>query len=149
MSDPNNNGLAEPIAMLKPVVEKYCTKETGLTRADVWAIAAMVGADVAKHGRASPIRFTQNWYGRVNCEDANSVCYNAAGHQVECSATAGPYRMMPSTSLNSSGVFSYFNKYFGFNEQQTVCIMGAHTVGHSLKEVRSTNGGMKESIGCI
>jgi NADH/NAD ratio-sensing transcriptional regulator Rex len=40
--------------------------------------------------------------------------------------------------LNSSGVFAFFANNFGFNERQTVAIMGAHTVGRALKNVRSS-----------
>jgi hypothetical protein len=98
----------------------------------------MVGADVANHGTITqPINFTQNWFGRIDCENANSVCLNAAGQSVPCSATAGPHRTLPSPEFNSDQVFSYFATNFGFNEQQTVTIMGAHTCGHLVKNVSS------------
>jgi len=95
-----------------------------LSRADIWALAAFVGADVAKHGTITkPITFTQSWYGRVDCEKANSVCYNAKGAKVPCSATAGPHRTLPSTKFDSALTFGYFYDNFGFNERQTITIM--------------------------
>ncbi len=138
MADSSNNGLAHPIAVLEPVVAQFADGKTGVTRADIWALAAMVGADAADHGHAEPISFTQNWYGRQTCEQANTVCQNAAGSVVACSATAGPARSLPPPTLNSSGVFAFFANNFGFNERQTVAIMGAHTVGRALKNVRSS-----------
>lgn len=100
-----------------------------------------MGADTADHGQTNqPISFTQNWFGRVNCENANAVCLNANGQSVACSETAGPHRELPSPSLNSDGVISYFAKNFGFNARQTVAIMGAHTCGHLVKNVRQSRG---------
>ncbi len=138
MPDTDNNGLAHPIATLAPVVAQFENKSVGVSRADIWALAAMVGAAVAKDGGAN-VNFTQDWFGRLNCEDANSVCTNAAGAVVACSATAGPARNLPSPNLDSEGVFSFFAQNFGFNERQTVAIMGAHTVGHAVRNVSSCN----------
>ncbi len=122
--------------MLDPVVQEFATNETGLSRADVWALAVIVGADVANHGTIhQPISFDMNWFGRINCEDANTECFNAQGATVPCSATVGPLRHMPSPEFNSEQVFSYFAQEYGFDERQTVTIMGAHTVGHLVTEV--------------
>ncbi len=139
MADIDNNGLAPPIAALAPVVAKYENKTAGVSRADIWALAAMVGGAVAKFGGEN-VSFTQNWFGRVNCEDANQVCTNATGGVVNCSATAGPARNMPSLTLDTAGVFSYFSQNFGFSQRQTVAIMGAHTVGRALQNVSSEKG---------
>ncbi len=137
LSNPANNGLADPISVLDPIVQQFATLATGLSRADIWAIAAMVGADAANHGQITqPINFTQNWFGRVDCENANSVCLNAAGQSVQCSETLGPNRVIPSATFNTAAVFSYFASNFGFNQRQTVAIMGVHTVGRLLKNVR-------------
>jgi hypothetical protein len=136
LSDPANNGLAIPISVLDSVVQQFATPSTGLSRADIWALATMVGADVANHGNITqPISFTQNWFGRVDCESANSVCLNANGQSVSCSERAGPHRAMPSATFNSPAVFSYFANNFGFTERQTVTIMGAHTCGSLAKNV--------------
>jgi catalase (peroxidase I) len=139
LANPDNNGLAPPIAALAPVVAKYENKTAGVSRADIWALAAVIGGAVAKNG-GEQVNFTQNWFGRVNCEDANSVCTNAAGAVVSCSATAGPARSLPSPNLDTDGVFSFFNQTFGFDQRQTVAIMGAHTVGRALQNVSSDIG---------
>jgi hypothetical protein len=134
LADGSNNGLAAPIAALVPVVAQYENKAAGVSRADIWALAAMVGAAVAKNGGAK-VNFTQNWFGRLNCEDANSVCLNATGAVVACSATAGPFRSLPPPDMDTNGTFSFFAQNFGFDEKQTVALMGAHTVGRAMRNV--------------
>lgn len=139
LANPDNNGLAHPISVLDPVVQQFANPTLGVTRADIWALAAMVGADVAPHGSLSqPVNFTMNWFGRVNCEDANTVCRNNVGQVVACTSTAGPGRIMASPNFDSQGVFGYFATNFGFDERQTVAIMGAHSVGHMVQSVRKT-----------
>lgn len=111
-------------------MEQFANTSSGLSRADIWALAATVAADVADHGDTTkPINFTMPWYGRVNCEDANTVCHNRFGDITPCSATFGPSRNMASPNLNSNTLFAYFANEFGFDERQTVAIMGVHTVG--------------------
>jgi len=136
LTDVHNNGLAHPIEVLAPVVAQFANATTGVTRADIWALAAAVGADVANHGQTNqPVHFTMNWFGRVNCEDANPVCRDAQGVSVPCSPTVGPARHMPSTSFDSPSLFQYFATEFGFNKRQVVAIMGAHTIGRLAKNV--------------
>jgi hypothetical protein len=138
LANPDNNGLASPISALETVVQQFEDHTVGVTRADIWALAAMVGADVAPRGTlTTPVNFTQNWFGRVNCEDANTVCRNNQGQVVACSATAGPGHVMASPNFSSQGILDYFSNNFGFDARQTVTIMGAHTVGHMLQSVRN------------
>ncbi len=141
LSDANNNGLANPIQALEPVVAQFATPSSGVSRADLWALASMVAANVAPHGDpVQPVSFTQHWYGRVNCEDANTVCRNTQGQVVACSATAGPGRVMPSINLDTQGVLNYFSNTFGFDTRQTVTILGAHTVGIVQKQDTGIDG---------
>jgi hypothetical protein len=138
LTDTDNYGLASPISALDPVVQEFENPIFGVSRADIWALAAMVGADVAPRGTLTrPVNFTQNWFGRVNCEIANTVCRNNLGKVVACSETAGPAHVMPSPNLSSQGVLDYFSTNFGFDARQTVTIMGAHTLGRMLPSVRN------------
>mmetsp|Transcript_3807 Transcript_3807/g.8577 ORF Transcript_3807/g.8577 Transcript_3807/m.8577 type:complete len:354 (+) Transcript_3807:2470-3531(+) len=139
----NNNGLLHPIQQLGPVVNAYA--QHGVSRADIWALAATTGADVAQ-GREQ-VNFDFDFYGRVNCEDAASAagveCTNADGQVVPCDATHGPHRVLPSPDLNTHGVMEYFRLTFGFTMEQTVALMGAHTLG-GLRHINSGfegNGG--------
>jgi hypothetical protein len=144
LTNPDNNGLDVPIDVLAPVVQQFATDQTGLSRADIWALAATVGVDVAGHGVVTqPISFTMNWYGRVDCGVANKVCRNFKGVSVPCIAKQGPARVAPSVNLNSEGVMQYFAQNFNFTERQTITIMGAHTVGSLRRAVRYHLGMMR------
>jgi len=55
-------------------------------------------------------------------------------------ATQGPVRHLPSPYLDSDGVFLYFEEEFGFNENETVAIMGAHSIGGALRNQSGFNG---------
>lgn len=136
MTNPDNFGLGIPVEALRPVVKRFATPATGLSRADLWAFAATVAADVAPHGNvSSAINFTMNWYGRVDCENANDQCFNDVGARVPCAFTAGPFRPTPSVTFNTKQTFKYFAEQFNFDANDTVTIMGMHNLGHLAKNV--------------
>lgn len=136
LTNPANFGLESAISALDPIVAKFENKAVGVSRADLWALAVMAGSDAADHGTLSkPINFTQNWFGRVNCEDAGQVCRNNVGQPVPCSSTVGPNRRMAEPTLNSDSIFTYFADEFAFNQRQVIAIMGAHSVGRLSKAV--------------
>ncbi len=118
-------------------MQQYASDSTGVTRADLWALAAVVAVDVGNHVQVTtPVSFIMPWYGRQTCEMANTVCLNASGQSVPCAATQGPHRDMPSVNLNTAGIFSFFANEFGFSQRETVAIMGAHNVGKLVRTVR-------------
>lgn len=103
MTNPDNAGLDKPINRLNPLVQQFANEGTGLSRADVWAVAAVLGVDVADHGiHNNPIFFVMNSIGRQDCEVANKVCLDASGKQVHCGALHGPHRVAPTMNLNTS-----------------------------------------------
>jgi len=111
LSNPANAGLDLPMDVLRPIVKRY---DNLLTRADVWALAAMTAAeDMQGHadGRQS---YDFNYYGRQTCSD------DEAG---------GPDVTLPSSHLTTSGVLNFFGSAFGFDATETVAIMGAHALG--------------------
>ncbi len=137
MTDPGNNGLTGPIATLNPVVQEFANDRTGVTRADIYALATVVAVAVGHHVKVSkPVSFTMPWYGRKNCKDLNNVCLNATGLPVPCTETRGPYRNLPSVNLNSSGLLQYLADTYGYNDRQSVAIMGGHAVGAMTRSVR-------------
>jgi hypothetical protein len=137
MTNLDNTGLGIPIDAIQPVVEMFALPQYGLSRADIWAFAATVAADVASNGTTpEPIDFTMNWVGRVDCENAHSVCYNSNGHAVSCSYKTGPARTTPSVTFNTQQTFGYFQQYFNFTPEDATAIMGFHTLGKLSKNVR-------------
>jgi len=122
-----NNGLDVPIEMLNSTVQKYTVDQyTELSRADIWALAALTAANMSQ----STIEFPYAWVGRVDCKG---------------NYTIGPVRKMPSTDWNTTQVLDYFQLHFGFNERQTVAIMGGHNLGSAHLEFSDFNGSWVKS----
>ena len=122
--DPDNKGLDVAITALEDVVTNFT--KNGITRADIWAYSAMLYADMNK---AEEVEFLFDFYGRPTCEMLNSRCFNALRVEVPCSSTRGPFRAMPSPNLDTRGILDYFDRTFGLTPQETVALMGAHSIG--------------------
>lgn len=107
MSKKDNFGLDFPMDKLTPLVRRYANQ---LSRADVWALAAIKAAQVMQKDESIPFEF--NYVGRTSCPDERG----------------GIEPPMPSPNLTNGGILRFFENEFGFTEQETVAIMGAHTL---------------------
>jgi Peroxidase len=116
MSNLDNRGLDTPINVLQPIVTKY-TGNTPLTRADIWVLAGLTAAGNAQSITSEAFPLTL--IGRPVC--ANFPNGTAA-------TRAGPDRTMPSAHLTSQQLVNFFSAGFGFTADETVAIMGAHTL---------------------
>lgn len=124
----DNIGLQTPIDVLKPIVEQYAGQ--GLSRTDIWMLAAVVAADVAE--TTVNIDFPFNRIGRKTCEEIhNGDCgLNSLGEPAVCDASGGPHRPLCHADIDGSSTLEKFMfDEFGFDAQQTTAIMGAHSVG--------------------
>ena len=126
MSNQANLGLAKPINALTDVVSQHAVD--GVSRADIWALAATVGADVLQKSN-SRIDFLFNTWGRVDCENTGLPCFDENGNSVTCNATAGWHRVHPGHNMFTADVYQFFADQFGFDQTDTITIMGAHTIG--------------------
>jgi hypothetical protein len=124
LTNPDNFGLEEPIDALASVVAAY-TREGGLTRADIWAMAAMLAAQDAQP-RNRGVSYEFYWYGRATCSATDGK--------------GGPDRIMPSPDFTTSGLLHFFSSEFGFNARETVAIMGAHSIGTLSQENSGFHG---------
>lgn len=136
MTNGDNNGLDIPINALTPIVQKYANQATTLSRADIWALSGLVGADKTQQKNLPKVSFPMTFIGRVNCENAQTICYNSKNQVQPCNATRGPHRDLPSPNLATSDLLRWFSDHFGFNASQTVALMGAHSIG-SLSRTNS------------
>lgn len=138
MTNIRNTGLDEPINALAPIVTKY---KALLSRADIWALAAMVGSQVSQPEDATfKVNFDFTEFGRIDCEKQQSVCLDQAGVSHGCSATRGPHREIPSPKINTHELFAFFRNNFGFNTSETVAIMGGHTIGELSRNDSGIDG---------
>lgn len=136
MTNGDNAGLDIPIAALEPVVDMF--SHYGVTRADIWVLAGLEGAGGAQpSGDPDNRDFTMDWIGRPNCETLNTAAECVGGL---CQQDRGPDRALPSPSLTTDELLDYFDIEFGFDERDTVAIMGAHTLGTLVQENSGYNG---------
>lgn len=126
MSEQDNSGLEPAIAALEPIVAEF---EWGnLTRADIWALAGLVGNVVSQpeYNVSQVVPFRMDYVGRVNCEDMPGC--------LGCGPRTGAPVTNPSPDMGPEGVMSYFSQEFGFTTRETVAIMGAHNLGTTVRE---------------
>ena len=137
LTNGDNGGLDIPINALAPIVSKY-EGQGGVSRADIWAISALVACQMA--AKRSNFLFPVNYVGRKNCETTQQTCYDKNQQVVACSATRGPNRDLPSADLTTSGVLQYFETVFSLTADETVAVMGAHTLGTASRSNSGFNG---------
>jgi Peroxidase len=130
----DNAGLEIPLAVLAPIVEKHESKSLGISRADIWALSAFVAADIAQERSDTKVDFSMEFIGRKNCEDLNDQCFDANGVERNCSSVLGPHVELPMADITTDNLFHFFNEVFGFTVQETVALMGAHTLGSLTRE---------------
>lgn len=135
MTNPDNAGLDVPIAALEPVVNMF--SHFGVTRADIWVLAALEGAGGQQPDDDADARdFDMEWIGRPVCDGLDSSqCKNGL-----CTQDRGPIRILPSPDVDTHALLEYFSREFDFDERDTVAIMGAHTLGTLARENSGYNG---------
>mmetsp|Transcript_30388 Transcript_30388/g.45995 ORF Transcript_30388/g.45995 Transcript_30388/m.45995 type:complete len:511 (-) Transcript_30388:384-1916(-) len=136
LSNGENAGLDVPIDALTPIVDQYATPAYGLSRADIWAMAALVGSEVSQND----ITFPFEYIGRVDCENAHDVCYKENGSPQPCQENRGPHRPLPGPDLTTSELLHWFSLRFDFNSRETTAIMGAHSIGGAHRENSGFDG---------
>ena len=127
MTNPDNGGLAFAIGSLDVVVQKYASR--GLSRTDIWMLSAVVASDFLQPPNQA-IQWPFQWVGRKTCDQlTNNDCGMKNGQVMPCSVERGPDRHLPHSDIGMNTMLDFFSKEFGWNAQQVVAIMGAHTVG--------------------
>jgi hypothetical protein len=139
LSNPNNFGLLPAIQALSGIAADLESPALGVSRADIWALAVLVGAEVSQ----SDITFLDNFQvGRKNCETVGTC----DGGTTDC-ATNGPDQIsdFPTGDFTTHQLISFMSEHFNFNSDQTVAIMGAHTMGLAFPE----NSGYEGQFGWV
>jgi len=115
MNNVDNKGLEVPINAIASIVSTY-TSDSGLSRADIWALAALIAAEEAQDNNngAQFVDFPFEWYGRTDCSQG---------------AFSGPDQDFPPPDLSTHQLLEFFSTNFGLSTRETVALMGAHTLG--------------------
>lgn len=105
LSVPENLSLCYPMAQLKDACP-------GLSRADCWALAAVVTVE-----QLSDVTMELQHVGRQDCVTSSPI-----GDEPDSES-------LPSAMFTTDDLLSFFATEFGFDAKETVAIMGAHTLG--------------------
>jgi Peroxidase len=108
LASPSNFGLLAPITALEPVVTKVASF---LTTGDVWALCGLVSSRVSQV--TTTVEFPLQFVGRPHCANGDTK--------------GGPHRVLPSAHFTTNKVTTFFANEFGFTENDTVAILGAHS----------------------
>ena len=136
LSNPDNAGLDVPIDALRNIIDKYASPAYGISRADIWAFAALVGSEISQND----ISFPMEYIGGVDCENAHEVCYKDNGVEQPCQENRGPHRPLPEPDMTTSQLLHWFSQRFDFSARETTAIMGAHTLGGAHRENSGFDG---------
>jgi hypothetical protein len=146
LQHPKNYGLDHPIFALQHMIvdnmnmniyhphpssgeEEDDSSWWGLSRADIWALAALTGSEMSQGG-SDRITFDMKWFGRIDCEHQHQqTCRDKDGQEVECSATRGSHRNIPDPNLTTRQLLQWFQDEFAFDTDEAVALMGAHSLG--------------------
>ena len=135
LDNPANFGLLPAVRTLAPIVSELENSKIGFSRADIWALAVMISADASQNN----IDFVTGFRtGRQNCETVGTC---SSSDPVFCSEH-GPDTIedFPSTAFTTHELVSYFSEHFGYGADETVAIMGAHTIGRAMRENSGFHG---------
>lgn len=130
-----SKGLLPAVQALAPIVAEFENKVLGVSRSDIWAYATLVGAEMSQ----KEILFTDSFVvGRKNCETVGT-CKST---DPSMCATNGPdvETDFPESDISTHELLAFMLDHFGFNADETVAIMGAHSIGRALPENSGYNG---------
>ena len=112
MDNLDNAGLEVPISSLESIFTK-AEAPAGLSRADLWALAGLVGARrAARNAGNDDLEFKFRW-GRTDCADPNNT----------------DEELPNNLSDGTTEIYDFFDEKFGFDQYETVVLLGAHTLG--------------------
>jgi Peroxidase len=124
-----NRGLNLSVQALAPIVAELENTSIGFSRADIWALAVLVAADASQ----TQITFSDAFIpGRKTCEMLGS-CVQTSNNN--CATNGTDTRLdFPTTVLTTHELIKFMSDHFGFSADETVALMGAHTLGKALPE---------------
>ena len=122
-----NAGLLPAIEALAPIVKELEDPNLRVSRADIWMLAALLAAEDAQ----TSLVFTDTFkVGRRNCETAGT-CFNKDKSTCASIGPDGPGDF-PSPDFTTHQLIDFMADHFGYSADDTVAIMGAHTLGRAL-----------------
>ena len=128
--NPDNAGLADIVNNLETVYEDNGYSAL-LSRADFWAYAAYSALDIAV-GNANT--------SCSGCMPELGLVFKSGRVDCDTSPTTTVDVGLPSSHLNYTGLISFFKDEFDFTADETVALMGVHTLGSASTENSGFSG---------
>jgi len=159
--DGHSNGLGGTVAVLEAIYDdaqypagaavlEHAPKELGISRADLWAYAAIVAVEVAleKNNEAcrkptnDPDDCAQDW-GQPDCAVTAPRALIFSTGRKDClpnDSLPRPYMTLepeshPGPAMSGKDVAAFMKSDFQFTARESVAIMGAHTLGKFHAEI--------------
>jgi len=133
VDNPSNGGLSDLVEQLETLYQDEGYSSL-ISRADFWALAGIAAVDKG-------IENANEDCDSDDCAVPDSGLVFQWGRQ-DCSTS--PYTTddvgLPGSTLDHDGVMDFFATEFGFDENQTVALMGAHTLGQMNAENSGHSG---------
>ena len=153
IKETDNNGLRHTVEVLEAIytvpsfpgrspVLASSLKDSGKSRADVWALAAIVAVEYGidtnnlKCQEPATVHGCHHLQGEAGCQVKlnSSIPFRTGRADCVPTDTTRPYiasktEVHPNAVGDGSETLDFFQKEFGFTGQETVAIMGAHTFG--------------------
>jgi len=131
--NPDNAGLADLIDSLETLYQEQGYSDI-ISRADFWALAGITAVDKGieisneaclEDDCAVPESGLVFQWGRQDCSTSPSTTVDVG---------------LPGSLIDHDGVMDFFFNEFGFDANETVALMGAHTLGQMHPENSGHNG---------
>lgn len=130
-----NDGLDPAVTALEKIVDEFENEALNVTRADIWAFAALVAVEDAQ----TTLVFTDEFkVGRKTCETTNNCNTSDKSLCARFGNEIGD--AFPIPSLTTHELMNFMQNRFGYSADDTVAIMGAHTLGKATPTHVGFNG---------
>jgi len=132
-----NNGLDTGINLLEEVYpEVIGTDGITISRADFWALAGRVGAEFGMPNMPGHVDFVSGVGSAAQIASFVSpfATFKTGRQDCDTSPTTTVLHTFPEPHMTHTELFNFMNNDFGLTTDQTVAIMGAHTVGQCIEE---------------
>jgi len=133
MDKDSNAGLQSAINIMEAVWNTTTANGINIeSRADLWAIGGRAAADYGMEGMPNHKDYTgtsQTWSTIVEAWVSNFPTFKYGREDCDSAPYTTDEHEFPSAHDNFTEIMTYFAKEFGFTDDQTVAIMGAHTYG--------------------
>ena len=132
LENSHNAGLDLAIEIMENVYEDVEVDGVVISRADVWAIGGRAAAEYGMVGMPGHQDWDEDvttWQESIDSFVSPFATFKYGREDCETAPYTSDVHDFPTGQDNHEQVFDFFAENFGFDDNETVIIMGAHTFG--------------------